>query len=305
MHRYILQRLLLSIPTILGVATVSFLLMRLIPGDPARVIAGIDGTAADIARIRHQLGLDSPALQQYMNFVGNLLTGNLGISSRTGTPVATLIAQSAPNTFQLAALTLLVSVPLGCGLGILAAVKRGKASDIIASIASVLGVSMPVYWIALLLVIVFAVNLRILPAAGARSFWSFVLPVATLSLYSIGFIARQTRSAMLEVLRQDYVRTARAKGAGGTRVLLLHAFRNALLPIITIIGIQLGNLLGGAILTEVVFAWPGLGRLLVDSIDARDFPVVQGVVFVIAIMLVIINLITDLTYAVVDPRVRL
>ena len=164
---------------------------------------------------------------------------------------------------------------------------------------------MPVYWIGLLLVIVFAVNLRILPAAGARSFWSFVLPVATLSLYSIGFIARQTRSAMLEVLRQDYVRTARAKGAGPLRVLMAHGFRNALLPIVTIVGIQFGNLLGGAILTEVVFAWPGLGRLLVDSIAARDFAVVQGAVFVIAVALVILNLLTDLSYAIFDPRVSL
>jgi len=305
MYRYVLNRLLLSIPTVLGVATVSFLLMRLIPGDPARVIAGVDATVEDIDRIRRQLGLDQSVLQQYLQFIGRLFVGDLGTSARSGGPVTTVIAAAAPRTLQLAVLTLMVSVPLGCALGIFAAVRRGRLADVLASILAVIGVSMPVYWIGLLLVIVFAVNLQILPAAGARSFFSFVLPVATLSLYSIGFIARQTRSAMLEVLRQDYVRTARAKGAGPLRVLIAHAFRNALIPIITIIGIQFGNLLGGAILTEVVFAWPGLGRLLVESITARDFAVVQGAVFVIAIALVALNLLTDLAYAAVDPRVTL
>lgn len=305
MSRYILNRLILAVPTILGVATISFLLMRLIPGDPARVIAGVDATVEDIARIRTQLGLDQPVLTQYLRFVGNLFLGDLGTSARSGGPVAAAIAGAAPRTLQLALLTLAVAVPLGCGLGILAAVRRGRLADILASVVAVIGVSMPVYWIGLLLVIVFAVNLQLLPAAGDRSFWSFVLPVATLSLYSIGFIARQTRSAMLEVLRQDYVRTARAKGAGAMRVILFHAFRNALLPVITIIGIQFGNLLGGAILTEVVFAWPGMGRLLVDSITARDFAVVQGTVFVIAVALVLLNLLIDLAYAVVDPRVTL
>jgi len=305
MSRYVLNRLLLSIPTILGVATISFLLMRLIPGDPARVIAGVDGTIEDIERIRAKLGLDQPVLTQYLRFIGNLLMGDLGTSARSGGPVTSAIAETAPRTLQLAILTLIVSVPVGCGLGVLAAVRRGRVMDILSSIIAVIGVSMPVYWIGLLLVIVFAVNLQILPVAGNRSFWSFVLPVATLSLYSIGFIARQTRSAMLEVLRQDYVRTARAKGAGALRVIMFHAFRNALLPIITIIGIQFGNLLGGAILTEVVFAWPGLGRLLVDSITARDFAVVQGTVFVIAVALVLLNLLIDLAYAAVDPRITL
>ncbi len=305
MYRYVLNRLLLSIPTVLGVATVSFLLMRLIPGDPARVIAGVDATVEDIDRIRRQLGLDQPVLQQYLQFIGRLFVGDLGTSARSGGPVTAAIADAAPRTLQLAVLTLLVSVPLGCALGIFAAVRRGRLADVLASILAVIGVSMPVYWIGLLLVIVFAVNLQILPAAGDRSFFSFVLPVVTLSLYSIGFIARQTRSAMLEVLRQDYVRTARAKGAGTLRVLMAHAFRNALIPIITIVGIQFGNLLGGAILTEVVFAWPGLGRLLVESITARDFAVVQGAVFVIAIALVALNLLTDLAYAAVDPRVTL
>lgn len=305
MSRYVLSRLLLAVPTILGVATISFLLMRLIPGDPARVIAGVDATVEDIARIRVQLGLDQPVWQQYLHFIGRLFLGDLGISARSGGPVSAAIADAAPRTLQLAVLTLAASVPLGCGLGIFAAVQRGRIADVLASMLAVVGVSMPVYWIGLLLVIVFAVNLQILPAAGDRSFWSFVLPVATLSLYSIGFIARQTRSAMLEVLRQDYVRTARAKGAGPLRVLMFHAFRNALIPIITIVGIQFGNLLGGAILTEVVFAWPGLGRLLVESITARDFAVVQGAVFVIAIALVLLNLLTDLAYAAVDPRVTL
>lgn len=304
MAGYVMRRLLLAVPTVLGVATFSFLLLRMIPGDPARVIAGTDASAEQVALLRHQLGLDKPLIEQYLSFIGGLLTGDLGTSVRGGQPVLDQISSAAPYTIQLAVITIIVAVPIGCTLGVIAAVHRGRLTDIVVSLLSVVGVSMPVYWTGLLLVVIFAVNLRMLPAAGANQSWSWVLPVVTLSLFAVGFIARQTRSAMLDVLRQDFVRTARAKGASRQRVIWRHAFRNALVPIVTIVGIQFGTMLSGAILTETVFAWPGLGRLLVEAIFQRDFPVVQATVFVLAVALVLINLIVDLIYAYVDPRIR-
>lgn len=304
MLTYITRRILVAIPTLLGVATVSFLLMRLIPGDAAQVIAGPNATRADVDHIRHQLGLDLPGWQQYLHFLGNLLTLNLGTSARTGQPVLSEIVARAPYTLELAIISIILATILGGALGVLAAVRRNSAVDLLISSVAVLGVSMPVYWIGLLLIILFAVDLHLLPAAGASSPLGFLLPSLTLAFFSTGFIARQTRSAMLEVLGLDYVRTARAKGAGRGAVVLQHALRNALLPIVTMIGLQFGQLLGGAILTETIYSWPGLGRLLADSISSRDFAGVQGTVFVFAAALILVNLLTDLIYAYVDPRIR-
>ena len=304
MLTYIGRRVAVAIPTLLGVATVSFLLMRLIPGDAARVIAGPNAAPGDVARIRHQLGLDLPGWEQYLRFMGNLLRLDLGTSARTGAPVLAEISSRAPYTIELALISIAMAVLVGCSLGMIAATRRNSLVDLSISSFAVLGVSMPVYWIGLLLVILFAVDLRILPAAGASQPLGFLLPSITLAFFSVGFIARQTRSAMLEVLGQDYVRTARAKGAGSRTVVLSHALRNALLPIVTITGLQLGQLLGGAILTETIYAWPGVGRLLVDSISSRDFATVQGTVFVFAVALIVVNLLTDLVYAYVDPRIR-
>ena len=305
MLTYVIRRALVAIPTLLGVATVVFSLLRLLPGDPATVIAGPTATPESIANIRHQLGLDQPIWQQYLGFLGRLLRGDLGISTRTGQPVVQEILTRAPFTAELAVASLLLAIVVGVAAGVLAATRRNTGADLGISSTAVFGVSMPVYWLGLMLIIVFAVRLRVLPAAGDdQGLVSLVLPAITLALFSMGLITRQTRSAMLEVLGQDFVRTARAKGAGRRTVLIRHALRNALLPIVTTIGLQFGTLLGGAVITESVFAWPGMGRLLLDSIFSRDYSVVQGVVLMLAVAFIAINLLTDLIYAYVDPRIR-
>jgi len=283
---------------------VSFLLMRLIPGDPARVIAGVNATPEDVDRIRHQLGLDQPGWLQYLSFIGNLFRLNLGTSARTGQPVLDEITSRLPYTIELAVISVAIAVVVGIAMGVAAATRHNTFFDVLISAFAVFGVSMPVFWTGLLLIILFAVDLRLLPAAGAADPAGVVLPSLTLALFSVGFIARQTRGAMLEVMRLDYVRTARAKGAARGTVLLKHALRNALLPITTVIGLQFGQLLGGAILTETIYSWPGVGRLLTDSISSRDYATVQGTVFVFAVALIMVNLVTDLTYAYVDPRIR-
>ncbi len=304
MLTYVARRVLIAIPTLFGVATVIFALVHLQGGDPARVIAGANATPEDVDRIRHQLGLDQPLIVQYLIFIGNLLRGDLGTSVRSGQPVFNEISSRAPYTVELAVISTVIAILIGVFLGVMAATNHDNPIDLAISSFSVFGVSMPVYWLGLLLIILFAVDLHVLPAAGANQPTGFILPSLTLAFFSIGFISRQTRSAMLEVLGLDFVRTARAKGADRPTVLIKHALRNALLPIITVIGLQFGTLLGGAILTETIYAWPGLGRLLVDSIFARDFPVVQGTVFVFAAALIFVNLFTDLLYAYVDPRIR-
>jgi peptide/nickel transport system permease protein/oligopeptide transport system permease protein len=302
---YVVRRVLVAIPTLFGVATVVFSLLRLLPGDPATLIAGPTATPQVIANIRHQLGIDQPIWQQYLGFLGRLLRGDLGISSRTGQPVVQEILTRAPYTAELALTSLVLAIAVGVAAGVLAATRRNTGADVGISGAAVFGVSMPVYWLGLMLIIVFAVRLRVLPAAGNdQGALSLVLPSVTLALFSMGLVARQTRSAMLEVLGQDFVRTARAKGAGRQAVLIRHALRNALLPIVTTIGLQFGTLLGGAVITESVFAWPGMGRLLLDSISGRDYPVVQGVVLLLSVAFITINLLTDLVYAYVDPRIR-
>jgi len=302
---YVARRLLVAIPTVLGVATVVFLLMRLLPGDPALVIAGPQATAADIERLRHQLGLTLPFWQQYLTFLGRLSHADLGVSIRTGAPVIQEIFTRVPFTATLAFTSLLIAILIGVTAGVIAATRRNSSMDVSISGGAVFGASMPTYWLGLMLIILFAVHLRVLPAGGSdRGPISLVLPAITLALFSTGLIARQTRSAMLEVLGQDFVRTARAKGAARTAVLIRHALRNALLPIVTVIGLQFGTLLGGAVPTETIFAWPGVGRLLVDSIGSRDYPVVQGVVLLLSVSFIAINLITDLLYAYVDPRIR-
>lgn len=305
MLTYIVRRVLVALPTLLGVATVVFSLLRLLPGDPASVIAGPTATPETIQNIREQLGLTMPLWQQYLAFLGRLLRGDLGISTRTGSPVVEEIFTRAPYTVELAVTSLVLAILFGVTAGVIAATRRSSGTDLGISGGAVFGVSMPTYWLGLMLIIVFAVRLRVLPAAGAdRGVLSLILPAITLALFSMGLVARQTRSAMLEVLGQDFVRTARAKGAARFTVLTRHALRNALLPVVTTIGLQFGALLGGAVLTESVFAWPGVGRLLVDSISSRDYPVVQGVVLLLSVSFIAINLLTDLVYAYVDPRIR-
>ncbi|HEY0699316.1 MAG TPA: ABC transporter permease, partial [Micromonospora sp.] len=301
---YLTRRLLIAVPTLLGVATVSFLLMRIIPGDPARVMAGPEATPEDVERLRQQLGLTGSIWSQYVEYMTRLLHGDLTISARTGTPVIDEITARAPATVTLALLAIVVAVLVGCTLGVLAALRRDSFTDLLLSGFSVFGVSMPVYWVGLLLIMLFSVKLGWLPAGGAESWQSVVLPTVALSFFAIGFISRQTRSAMVETLELDFIRSVRAKGVGRTAVVIRHGLRNAALPIMTVVGLQFGQLLGGAVLTETIFAWPGLGRLLIDSISARDFATVQGTVFVFAVALILVNLLTDLLYAYADPRIR-
>ena len=293
-----------AVPTLWGVATVVFFMARLLPGDPARVIAGLLASPQDVERVRHEMGLDQPVYVQYLDFMGSLVHLNLGTSAHTNAPVVEEIGSRLPYTVELAVVALAIAIVAGVLAGIVAAVRRNTALDLVISALSVFGVSMPVYWLGLMMIIVFAIGLRVFPAAGADEPASIVMPALTLALFSVGLIARMTRSSMLEVLGQDFIRTARAKGASLRGVIFHHALRNALLPIITVIGLQFGALLGGAVVTETVFAWPGVGRLLVDSIFFRDYPVVQGLVLMFGTTFVLINLLVDVLYAYVDPRIR-
>jgi peptide/nickel transport system permease protein len=301
---YIAKRLAVSVVTLWGVTIVVFGLVQLLPGDPARVIAGVLASPADVERIRVQMALDEPRLVQYGIFVGRLVQGDLGTSARTRRPVTHEVSVRLPRTLQLAGVATVVGSGVGILLGVVAARRRGTWIDHLLSVVSVAGVSMPVYWLGLLLIILFAVNLGWFPAAGAARPTSIVLPGLTLAAFSVALIARMTRSSMLEVLEADYVRTARAKGAVERRVVYRHALRNAFIPVLTVIGIQFGTLLGGAVLTESVFGWPGIGRLLVDSIFSRDFPMVQGIIVVYALLFIFVNLIVDVLYAFVNPRIE-
>jgi len=301
---YLLQRIVGVVVTVLFVAITIFLMVRVLPGDPARVIAGVLASEQDVERIRAQLGLDQPLPVQAGIFLRDLVQGDLGVSARTSSPVVEEIGARLPATLTLAAAGMLMAIAIGVPLGAWAAARAGSLGDVLVSTLVLFGISLPVYWLGLMLIILFSIRLRWLPAAGAEGPLSLILPAVTLAAFSVAFIARITRSSMLEVLRQDYVRTAHAKGVRRTTVEWRHALRNALPPVVTVIGLQFGELLGGAILTETVFGWPGLGRLLVDSIFARDYPMVQGLVIVFAAMFAIVNLLVDLTYERIDPRVR-
>lgn len=304
MSKYILQRLIAAVPTLLGVGTIVFLMVHMLPGDPARVIAGLTATDADVARIRHLLGLDQPLWFQYVTFLGRLAHLDLGVSARTSQPVLGEVMARLPYTAELAVIATAIAVVAGVVAGMVAATHHNSRLDYIVSAVSLFGVSMPVYWLGLMLIVVFSINLRWLPAAGAGEPDSFVLPALTLAGFVVGLIARMTRSAMLEVLRQDYVQTARAKGLPEQVVLYAHALRNALLPVVTVVGLQFGTLLGGAVLTETVFGWPGIGQLLVDSIFARDYPMVQGITLTFAFLFILVNLVVDILYGYIDPRIR-
>jgi peptide/nickel transport system permease protein len=304
MTKYIATRLLLAVPTVLGVLTIVFIALRMIPGDPAALVAGIHASPSQIEETRRQLGLDQPAPIQYWRYVAGVLRGDFGSSSVTGQPVFAEIAARFPYTVQLTVLAVLLATTVGVALGAIAAARRNTWLDVGISTIAVFGISMPVYWLGLMLIIVFSVNLRVLPAGGSREATSIVLPAVTLAAFSAGLIARMTRASLLDELGQDYVRTAKAKGASYVRQLTRHALRNALLPVITVIGLQAGQLLGGAVLTETVFSWPGMGRLLVSSILNRDYAVVQGIVLIFATGFVVANLVVDLVYGVADPRIR-
>lgn len=303
MYSYIVRRLLLTAPVVIGVSILIFLIIRLIPGDPAIAIAGVQATKEYIEQIRKELHLDQSLPVQYAIFVRNLARGDLGNSTLTRRPVAVELRERFPRTVELTLLALFVASVVGITAGIISATKRYSLFDNLSMLVALFGVAAPVFWLALMLQLLFAVHLGLLPATGRGTFLHLILPSITLGMATAGLIARITRSSMLEVLRQDYITTARAKGLAEKVIIYKHALKNALIPVVTIMGLQFGILLGGAVLTETVFAWPGVGRLLVDSILARDYPVVQGAVMVLAFSFVLINLVVDLIYAFLDPRI--
>lgn len=307
MLRYALGRLIGTVPVLFGVTLLVFLMAWVTPGDP--VVAMLGEASQGISRqaldeLRRELGLDRPLPVQYLDYVAGLLRGDLGDSVRSRRPVLAEIRDRLPATIELALAALTIAVALGVTLGVLAAVRKRTWVDGAAIAVALLGVSVPVFWSGFLLMIVFALELGWLPASGRGTWRHLVLPAVTVGVSSAAFIARITRGAVLEALAQDYVRTAHAKGVAPRRVVLRHALRNALLPIVTVVGLQLGGLLGGAVLTETVFAWPGVGRLLVDAIVARDLPLVQGSVLVVSLLFILVNLTVDLSYAAINPKVR-
>lgn len=302
--QYLFRRLAASLVALLGVSLIVFLMVRVLPGDPARVIAGLLASEEEVARIRAQLELDKPLHVQYIHFLGDLLRGDLGRSARTFEPVTREIMHRLPATALLAVTSSVLAAALGITAGTLAATHANTFLDYLISTVVLFGISMPVYWLGIMLIVVFSIWLQWLPAAGAEGPASIVLPTITLASFSVALVARMTRSSMLEVLRRDYVLTARAKGLSERRVIYRHAIRNALIPVITVVGLQFGNLLGGAVLTESVFGWPGMGLLLVESIFSRDYPMVQGIVLVFAFLVAMVNLAVDLLYALVDPRIH-
>ena len=307
MLRYALGRLLGTVPVLFGVTLLVFLMAWVTPGDP--VVAMLGEASQGISRqaledLRMELGLDRPLPVQYVGYVAGLLRGDLGTSVRSRRPVLAEIRDRLPATLELALAALSIAVALGVTLGVLAAVRKRTWVDGAAIAVALVGVSIPVFWSGFLLMIVFALELGWLPASGRGTWRHLVLPAVTVGVSSAAFIARITRGAVLEALAQDYVRTAKAKGLAPRRVVLRHALRNGLLPVVTVVGLQLGGLLGGAVLTETVFAWPGVGRLLVDAIVARDLPLVQGSVLVVSLLFILVNLAVDLSYAAINPKVR-
>jgi ABC-type dipeptide/oligopeptide/nickel transport system permease component len=303
--RYLVRRLLLTIPVLLGVATLVFALIHLVPGDPAQSMLGESASPEDVARLRQSLGLDDPLLVQYTSFLSGIVRGDLGSSFRYGTPVTSEIRSRLLRTAQLALAAMAVAIVLAIPLGILAAVFRGTPIDHAAMTLALAGISMPNFWLGPLLAILFAVVLGWLPVAGTGTVWHLVLPAVTLGAALSAILARMTRASLLEELREPYVVAARARGMSRARAVLRHAFRNSLIPIVTIVGLQFGAVLTGTIITETIFAWPGVGRLLIQAINFRDYPLVQGCILFISVTYVAMNLVTDLTYGLLDPRIRL
>jgi peptide/nickel transport system permease protein/oligopeptide transport system permease protein len=302
--QYAVRRLLLAVPTLFGVTLLVFSMVRMLPGDPAQAMAGVHATQEYIEQVRRTLGLDQPLHVQYGRFMIGLFRGDLGTSIRTGLPVSREVWSRMVPTLELTLVSLFLATFFGVAVGVISSTKPYSVFDYTSMFGALVGLSAPVFWLGLMLMLLFSVRLGWLPAAGRSGPINLILPSVTLAASSVALVARFTRSTMLEVMRQDYVNTARAKGLRQRAVVLRHALRNALIPIVTIIGLRFGALLSGAVLTETVFAWPGVGRLMVDSISARDYPVVQGAVLLLALAFVVINLVVDLLYGVVNPRIQ-
>ena len=305
MIHFLSRRLLLTIPVLFGVATLVFSLIHLVPGDPVQSMLGDSASPSDMANLRARLGLDRPLYVQYGSFLAGLAKGDLGVSLRTDQPVAAAIAERLPATFELASAAMILAVLVAIPLGILAAVRAGTRVDHLATTLSLVGISMPNFWLGPLLAIVFAVTLGWLPVAGRGTLAHLVLPAITLGAPLAAVLTRMTRASVIEELRELYVIAARARGVSKARAVLKHAFRNSLIPIVTVLGLQIGAVLTGAVITETIFAWPGVGRLLIQSISFRDYPMVQGCILLIAITYVSMNLLTDVVYGLLDPRIRI
>jgi peptide/nickel transport system permease protein len=303
MLTFAFRRLLLAVPVLLGVIFAVMLTLDLIPGDPVALMLGDAATKENIARFRDFLGLDKPLPVRYLHYLGRLSRGDLGQSFQQNRPVVDELAEAWPATLQLTGAALVLATLVGVGAGVVSAVWPRSLFDALARLGSLFGLSMPTFWIGLVLIVVFSLWVPLFPVGGVGSPRHLVLPAVTLALPSLAMVARMTRSSVLEVLREDYVRTARAKGVAERLVVVKHALRNAAIPILTLVGLQAGQLLGGAVLTETVFAWPGLGRLMVKAIFARDYVLLQGAILVFALAFVIVNLVVDLSYGALDPRV--
>lgn len=305
MTQYIVRRLIYSVFVLWGALTLIFLAIRAVPGDPAQMMLGSDATAADVQALRERLGLNDSLAVQYVRYLTATLSLDLGTSLRLDRPVTEAIGERFPLTAQLALTGMIVAVVLSFPLGIAAALRPGSFVDAIVSVLSLLGQSVPGFWVGIMFILIFARQLRLLPSAGADSWQHLILPAVTIALPFLGVLMRLVRSGLLDVLDEDYIRTARAKGLAPRVVMTRHALRNMLIPVVTVIGLQFGHLLGGAVITETVFGWPGVGRLLVDAIGNRDYPLVQAAILFITFGFIAINFLVDLSYGYLDPRIRL
>lgn len=302
--RYTVRRVIGLIPILLMISIFVFLFVHLIPGDPARLVAGQDASASDVRAVRLRLGLDKPMPIQYIAYMNNLFHGNLGISLKTQQPVMQLIAERFMPTFWLSLISMVWALVIGLGVGVISATKRNRWQDYTGMIFAVSGLSLPSFWLGLMLIQIFAVDLGVLPTGGLTSWTSYLLPSLTLGLGIAAIIARFTRSALMDVLKEDYIRTGHAKGLPRQRIIWGHALKNALIPVVTMTGMQFGFLLGGSVVVETVFSWPGLGRLLIDSIAYRDYTVIQGEILLFSLEFLVINLIVDLIYGFLNPQIR-
>jgi peptide/nickel transport system permease protein len=301
---YILKRLFAALPTLFGVSLVIFAMVHLAPGDPVQVMLDVHASATEVARLRSELGLDRPLPEQYLRFVTGAVRGDLGQSLKSGRPVVTEMAERLPATLLLTFAGMGIAIPLGVLLGVIAAARRDTWVDQLTMMLAMIGVSMPSFWIGIVLIYLFGVKLNWLPVAGASSWKSLIMPAFTLGLLASSVLARMTRSGMLEVLSSDYIRTARSKGLAQKVVLYRHALKNTLIPVITIIGVQIGSLLGGTFIIEQLYAWPGVGRLAVGAINSRDYPLMQAIGLYVALAYVVVNLLIDIIYGLLDPRIR-
>ncbi|WP_433166842.1 nickel ABC transporter permease [Kribbella sp. CA-247076] len=305
MGAYVVRRLFFSLFVLWGAVTIIFVVLRLVPGDPAYIMLGPDADQAQVDALRAQLGLDQSLIQQYATYLANVVHLDFGESFRLNADSMSLVLQRVPATIQLASTALVLSLVIGLPLGVIAALRANSWVDRSISVFSLMGQSTPSFWLGIVLILVFARGLQVLPSAGSGTWSHLVLPTVTLALPFLAILVRLTRSGLLEVVHEGYVQTARAKGLGESVVILVHALRNALIPIVTVVGLQFGALLGGTVIVETVFAWPGVGRLLIDSIGRRDYGVVQASILLVATIFVVINLLVDLLYGFLDPRVRL